>query len=852
MRKYKPNNWNFPKRYVLMPVILIFFILIFVLVYDDIKESTINEFNEEQLILAKTASQGIRFFFEEYQSNLVFLSRLPQIIEFNDETKTLLTEFYNEHKSVISGITRIDSQGVILYTYPFYESVIGLNISNQNHISQVIATKKPVVSDVFKSVQGYLAIAINVPVFKNEMFAGSLSMLVPVDKIGKKYLGEIKVRGTGNLWMLSEKGIELYCQTEEHLGKPYIENAHHDVKAIELFEKIKQKNSGTSETTHQEIVVNKKHWFNRQFITFNRAQIGNTYWTILISSNEKDIYSALTRLRNRLILVFLLLFVTISYYFYSITKVSNLLKEEQKRKMAENTLRESEERFRTIFNESPIGIELFKSDGLFVNSNKASLKMFGIPDVSETKNFNLFDGISLNQVNQEKLRRGESVSYQAIFDFEKIKELKFYKTNKTGKAYFDYIITPLKSNDGKKIEGYLLMVQDITERKLHEEELIRTKEMAEESDRLKSAFLANMSHEMRTPMNGILGFTDLLNDNNFSGEERQNFIEIIKKSGQRMLNTVNDLIDISKIETGQMKLLYAETDINLQVLTLYSFFEYQAQEKNLALTLKNNIPDDLVIVKTDIAKFDSILTNLIKNALKYTDTGTIEIGCSRNNNSLEFYVSDTGIGIPKHRQKAVFNRFVQADMKDSRAFQGSGLGLAIAKAYTEMLGGKIWMESEEGKGSTFYFTILAEKGSILKQVIPEIKNNGGKKISVKKLKILIAEDDEAGLQFLKAVLKNVNAEIICCITGTEVVEQCRKTPDTDIILMDIRMPEMNGYEATRAIRKFNKDVVIIAQTAFTLIGDWDNAINAGCNEYISKPIKRNQLLALIEKYAKMN
>ena len=251
------------------------------------------------------------------------------------------------------------------------------------------------------------------------------------------------------------------------------------------------------------------------------------------------------------------------------------------------------------------------------------------------------------------------------------------------------------------------------ERKKAEEELKAALIKAQESDRLKSAFLANMSHEIRTPMNGILGFTNLLAEPDLTVAEKRDFIGIIQKSSERMLNTVNDLIDISKIETGQMPLVYTAINVTCQLQTLIDFFVLQAREKNLILKLNNKLSNDKNIFSTDVTKFDSILTNLIKNAVKFTDSGTIEVGCSSDGNFLQFYVSDTGIGIPKHRQEAVFKRFEQADITDSRALQGSGLGLAIAKAYVEMMGGKIRLDSEEGKGSVFCFTLpLHQDGQV--------------------------------------------------------------------------------------------------------------------------------------------
>lgn len=250
---------------------------------------------------------------------------------------------------------------------------------------------------------------------------------------------------------------------------------------------------------------------------------------------------------------------------------------------------------------------------------------------------------------------------------------------------------------------------DITERKQLELELINAKEKAEESDRLKSAFLANMSHEIRTPMNGILGFSNLLKTPGLSGEKQQKFIGLIEKSGERMLNTIQEIVDISKIESGQMKVYIKETNINEKVEYVYNLLKLDSEQKGLQLSFKNSLPDTKVNIKTDGEKLYGILTNLVKNAIKYTDKGSIEFGYNLKENFFEFYVNDTGIGISKDRQKAIFDRFIQADIADVDARQGAGLGLAISKAFVEMLGGKIWIESEEGKGSAFKFTLPLHK-----------------------------------------------------------------------------------------------------------------------------------------------
>jgi signal transduction histidine kinase len=389
-------------------------------------------------------------------------------------------------------------------------------------------------------------------------------------------------------------------------------------------------------------------------------------------------------------------------------------------------------------------------------------------------------------------------------------------------------------------------------------ELVIAKMNAEESNRLKSAFLANMSHEIRTPMNGILGFAELLKDTKLKHNDQQEYIKIIEESGKRLLNIINDIIDVSKIEVGLMKTYIKESNINKQIEYIYTFFKPELEAKGMQLFFKNALPEKEAYIKTDREKLFAILSNLVKNAIKYSNEGSIEFGyvlktgsdstIQSQNKELEFFVKDTGIGIPKKRQEAIFERFIQGDVEDIHAKQGAGLGLTISKSHVEMLGGKIWLESEEGKGSTFYFTIpynkiLDEKKVAEKVVIDkEIANHE------KKMKILIAEDDLISKLFINKAIQPFSKEIINVSNGVDAVAACLNNKDIDLVLMDIKMPIMEGYEASREIRQFNKDVIIIAQTAYGLSGDKDKSLNAGFTDYITKPINKSELESLMKKY----
>ena len=397
----------------------------------------------------------------------------------------------------------------------------------------------------------------------------------------------------------------------------------------------------------------------------------------------------------------------------------------------------------------------------------------------------------------------------------------------------------------------------IHEKELFEAKLIVAKEKAEENERLKTTFLANMSHEIRTPMNGILGFTELLKNPNLPLESQQKYLSMIEQGGDRLLEIINDIIDISKIQSGIAHVKLSSCNVNSQIEYVFSFFKPEVERKGIQFFHQIGLKEKEAIVLTDREKVYAVLTNLVKNAIKYTKKGSIEIGYHLNSehfvgskispSELTFYVKDTGVGIAQDKLKTIFDRFVQIENKHMKSIQGVGLGLAIAKSYAQMLDGKLWVESKLGVGSTFYFSIP------YKNVAKDAKEDSALKLGTeidlnnKKLKILIAEDDELSTILSTVIVEKYCKEILYAQNGFDAVDLCQHNRDIDLILMDVNMPLMHGFEAIRQIREFNKDVYIITQSAYAYEEDRIKAIEAGCDDYITKPLSRAMLNRLLNK-----
>jgi len=514
------------------------------------------------------------------------------------------------------------------------------------------------------------------------------------------------------------------------------------------------------------------------------------------------------------------------------------------RKRTEEVLREREEFLSNIIENIPDMIFIKDAKELrLIRLNLAGEKLLGYSR-EYLLGKNDYDFFSKEQADFFTGKDREVLMNKAQFDIpeEPINTL-------MGKRILHTKKIPILNNDGEP--AYLLGIsEDITERKQTEEQLLIAKEKAEESDRLKTAFLNNMSHEVRTPLNGIMGFTNLLNEPGVSPEERDNYTRIINRSGDQLISIIDDIISIATIEAGQEKLNETAVDVNQIMEDLFNKFNCIIDLKKVSLRYNTKLTGNQSMIMADQNKLIKILNNLIGNAIKFSETGTIEFSCALVDNSLQFKVKDTGIGISPEYHDLIFKRFRQVDFRSKRIYGGNGLGLPISKAYAELMGGKMWVESSAGKGSAFIFTILHHPVEIEMERKDSVQTGESDNDIRTPVTVLIVEDEWSNYMLLNAYLTSCNYLTIYATNGLEAIAKFREFPNIGLVLMDLKMPLMNGFEATRIIRSENPTLPIIAITAYALSGDREKAIEAGCNSYLAKPINKNELLEKINQYLK--
>lgn len=546
-----------------------------------------------------------------------------------------------------------------------------------------------------------------------------------------------------------------------------------------------------------------------------------------------------------IVLVFILF-----YYRYNTSKklsgkyklLNQQLQDQYQRRSEE--LREKEAQFTNLVEQIPMGVYRTTPDGKIIFANNEIAKLLGYQNVDEVYKIKLEDDHKMRRIDREKYKselrqKGEIKAWESVW------------TRKDGASiYVSEYARLVRDSDGKEAY-YEGVVEDITKRKKAEQELKNALEKAEESDRLKTAFLSTMQHELRTPLNGILGFSELLSQEENFSEEEKDYINMIHESGKNLLGIINDILDASLITAGKVRL--AKQNIRLDEVFEEIYQDYQQKireskdKRQLQLMLSKEIKDEEAQMVSDPIRLRQIMSNLIDNAIKFTYKGTIEFGYTRQpNGEILFFVKDTGIGIPPEKQSIIFDIFRQGEDTDTREFGGSGLGLSISKTLVEVMGGRIWVNSTEGEGSNFQFTlphVLPDK-----PVASMIRSKRAKERNWKDKTILITEDNFSNFLLLKTFLKKTGATLIHAKNGEEALRFVKKHPEIDLVLMDIQLPGISGYHTTEKIKDLRENLKIVAVTAYATEMDKESCVEAGCDDHIPKPINKKMFFDVLDRY----
>lgn len=522
--------------------------------------------------------------------------------------------------------------------------------------------------------------------------------------------------------------------------------------------------------------------------------------------------------------------------------IQSFLTDITKRKEAEVALKRSEDKLRKITDNISDVIIQTTNDGTITYISPAVKPTLGY-DVKEMLGKNAFDFLhsgdvkkAFTDVKESSPRESKLIEYRV-----KHQSGEFIWMESRSQTIFDDYNNPI---------GMVAGFRDITERIEYERKLKKAKDDAESADKLKSAFLANMSHEIRTPMNGILGFAELLRDSDLTENERSEYVEIINNRGNDLLTIINDIVDISKIEANLLKVNRSEFDVADLLEDVHVLFKgdvIRKRKEHIKVKVVIDLKPDEYGIVSDAGRLRQVLINLLSNALKYTEEGEISFGCRKVNNKIEFFVEDSGIGIPESMHTLVFERFRQVDDSETRKFGGTGLGLSICKGLIELLGGSIYVKPKSTPGALFVFEIPYEPINYISRVAtntPECTINNytwdGKKV-------LIVEDDQVSFFLLKAILAKTQIQITHANNGEKAIELFNENK-FDIVLMDIQLPKMNGYEVTKVIKENNPYIPVIAQTANAMADDKEKVLKGGCNDYLSKPVVGDELLMIMSKY----
>lgn len=769
--------------------------------YTEVKGRAIVEFNTQQMILAKQAANGIESFFDNYYRNLQYLAGIDDIVSCNDHGKELIESYYHNNSNVIKAVTRMNSSGHIIYTVPFKKDVIGKDISSQDHVSQLLESHRPVVSEVFSAVQGYKAIAYHVPIIGNGELEGSLAILIPFTSLSKKYLENIKLGDGGYAWLISQTGVELYCPVAEHIGRTIYDTSGKFPSVISMAKNMMRGETGSTTYLYDRIHEAKINAITKHAV-FTPINLGNTFWSIVVATPENEVLSAIGGFRNKLLLIVLLSLIASVFYLYFIVRAWFFLNKEKEKKFAEQVLRESEEKYRLLIENQTDMVVKVDLEGRFLFVSPSYCETFG---KTETE---LLGNSFMSLVHAED-RESTATAMEALSKPPYRAYVEQRAMTRDGCRWLAWVNTAVldENNQVVAIQG---VGRDITDVKFAEEEKRKALEYSAEKSKqaMVGQVAGKMAHDFNNILMGIMGNAQLAIIDCQNPKSRDQFERIMKFATRGKEITAN-LISFAKDQESKQTYFKIEDKINL-VLTLLG--------KDLSgIQVDKEYQSGVPELLGDPGMVQDALTNIFQNsihALSKTTAPTITVKVYSQNNEIHCEIKDNGCGIPKEHLDSIFTpSFTLKGSHDQTGsyqdeIKGSGFGLANVKNYiVDKHKGNIKIESQPERGTkvSILFPVIGRQLSISEK--QEVAKN---KIFINK-KVLLVEDETtiADVQFQLLSQAPFCHGVVACANGKMAIDAFQKDK-FDVISLDYMLPgKYNGLDVYKAIRKSDKDIPIL-------------------------------------------
>lgn len=826
---------------ILIPLLL-FSLLMVHITNKDAKNQAIEELNARQMMLAERAKAEIEFYFNSIIHFLEQLSTSDQIINFNDVGRKQMDVAISIRPEGIKAITRVDASGKILHTVPMNLAVIDMDISHQTHVRKILTTHQPVASDVFTAVQGYRAVAVHVPVFKEEEFVGTLAVLIDFLSISKRSLETIRIGETGYAWMTSREGIELYCPVPGHIEKSVFETCKNFPTILSMAEKMVQGLQGVTTYEFDRIKEHKTETMLKHAV-YLPINIVDSFWTIVVASSEDEVLSALVGFRNKLVIIMgALLLCSCILLFYSM-RAWGAIRMEAQRKKAEQALQESEEKYRGLVKYAPVGIYEFDMDKLkFISVNDVMCEYTGYSK-AEFLNLNLFDLLS-----EESMTTFNEL-VEDVFSNKPSELSTEYKVKGKNQREFWVLANAKFFYDEGVPKRAMAVVHDLTRMRQAEEQRRQLENQLQQSHKMEAigTLAGGIAHDFNNILSGIFGYSQLAKKHVENVEKTGPYIDQILRGAQRAKDLVQQILTFSRQTQYQKKPFQIYLEVNEALKLLRSTIPS-------TIEIKKELNSDAKVL-ADPIRIHQLMMNLCTNAYQAMrkkggcltislDDAAVPMGTVVNDTAIPLgrYVSlkiaDTGHGMDKKTLDKAFDPYFTT----RKAGEGTGLGLALVQAIVDEHDGFLQVVSRKDKGTTItvYLPVIEESEDVSTGLRQEA-------VPVQGSEVIIVVDDEAAIRnSYQAILEDAGYTVSIYDNGQAVLDDFTTNPEKfDLILTDMTMPGMTGLELMEAVRAVRIDLPVILCTGFSDLMNEEKAARLGIDRYLMKPLLEEDLTTAV-------